>query len=798
MREIMDGGPHVPELAREHLASALRRAAAPRWRATWTEGVFRPGDPMHVLINVGGLTLYYFLMRAAARAGLGSRSARARRRSPSAPPRCAIVCCTGWRARRPGGDRRRDIPSTALAVRRSRSPAHRPSPQPTRSSPLAVAPDGARLRRRTRTRTPSRRLEFDAMHAGTLTHEAAGRHVSAHARRSRAPTCSRADQSSDTVSRLDQADLGDLQQVNLGFGCDPVRRRADARRRPRRRLLPGDERGRPPRRRSRRGGARQAALAATRAPSRSPATARRAYVTHYLTEEPSHDAHVSVVDLANKSVAQRVRDPGRHDHLRDAELGAGRLQPALRDRAHARRRARRGRGPALGRRHAGEQSQQGALQARAPASRTSPGRRCSRSSVRAVPRRRRRAATSTRRRSTTSRASASTRSTARQRRTWSARSTSTRRTTRTDIEFSPDGRVAYVVDLMFNSYHVFNTREGQDGETRRRSSPAVVATAPAARSPTSACVAGGAALGDAARRPFRMAPQAQITPIDGYDPVDPSVHAGEHRRRLRRRHVHGDRASSQMRGVPDGDRHGADRRARSRPTARRCTSPTTWRATSCRWPPRRAARRRRQAGQPPLHEQLDAARAAPTTTAQRGAGFCNHPGGAPARTDADCGTTPPCIRIAGLRAAPPRAAGVDASRAASPPTRCPPRILDGKILFNTAARDASVPNDVGLGAAAPLFNDAARDAQQDHRAAWSARRTTRRTSPAPRATPTSAARTGGRGTSRSSAPRCATRWTCAAGRASRRARAATTPATECFFDAACGDGHAYLQDEPAR
>ena len=34
-------------------------------------------------------------------------------------------------------------------------------------------------------------------------------------------------------------------------------------------------------------------------------------------------------------------------------------------------------------------------------------------------------------------------------------------------------------------------------------------------------------------------------------------------------------------------------------------------------------------------------------------------------------------------------------------------LLDGKILFNTAARDASVPNDVGLGAAAPLFNNAA-------------------------------------------------------------------------------------------
>ena len=31
----------------------------------------------------------------------------------------------------------------------------------------------------------------------------------------------------------------------------------------------------------------------------------------------------------------------------------------------------------------------------------------------------------------------------------------------TDIEFSADGTVAYVVDLMFNSYHVFNTARGR-------------------------------------------------------------------------------------------------------------------------------------------------------------------------------------------------------------------------------------------------------------------------------------------------------------------------------------------------
>src|SRR5262249_5928538 len=88
-----------------------------------------------------------------------------------------------------------------------------------------------------------------------------------------------------------------------------------------------------------------------------------------------------------------------------------------------------------------------------------------------------------------------------------------------------------------------------------------------------------------------------------------------------------------------------------------------------------------------------------------GVGFCNHPGGAACTSDADCGASPPCIRaqdcvplllgqpvstITGGIMADPLHAG----------------LLDGKILFNTAARDASVHNGVGLGAAAPLFNNA--------------------------------------------------------------------------------------------
>jgi TetR/AcrR family transcriptional regulator len=61
VREIMDSGPHLPVLAREHLGP-LFAAGGSEVARNMAEGVFRPGDPMHVLMNVGGLTLWYFLM----------------------------------------------------------------------------------------------------------------------------------------------------------------------------------------------------------------------------------------------------------------------------------------------------------------------------------------------------------------------------------------------------------------------------------------------------------------------------------------------------------------------------------------------------------------------------------------------------------------------------------------------------------------------------------------------------------------------------------------------------------------
>src|SRR4029453_5404975 len=62
-REIMDGGPYVGELARTHLARLFAAGTAEVAR-NMERGIFRPGDPMHVLINVAGITLYYFQMRS--------------------------------------------------------------------------------------------------------------------------------------------------------------------------------------------------------------------------------------------------------------------------------------------------------------------------------------------------------------------------------------------------------------------------------------------------------------------------------------------------------------------------------------------------------------------------------------------------------------------------------------------------------------------------------------------------------------------------------------------------------------
>ena len=90
---------------------------------------------------------------------------------------------------------------------------------PTRSSPLGVAADGRVFVVNPDANTVSR-LEFSLMHVGTLTHE---QPVGTYPRTLAldATHVFTADQKSDTVSRRDQADLGNLVQANLGPGCNP-------------------------------------------------------------------------------------------------------------------------------------------------------------------------------------------------------------------------------------------------------------------------------------------------------------------------------------------------------------------------------------------------------------------------------------------------------------------------------------------------------------------------------------------------------------------------------------------------
>src|SRR5262249_36824403 len=124
----------------------------------------------------------------------------------------------------------------------------------------------------------------------------AGRHVST------------AEQNSDTVSRRDQADLGNLQQVNLGFGCNPYgaapipggggvvitcQGTSEA-------VLLGLDLGVVARVSLPWPNARAIPVSSNGA---------TAYITHFITAEPNLDAHVSVVDLGQKSVAKVLNIP---------------------------------------------------------------------------------------------------------------------------------------------------------------------------------------------------------------------------------------------------------------------------------------------------------------------------------------------------------------------------------------------------------------------------------------------------------------------------------------------------------
>ncbi len=184
---------------------------------------------------------------------------------------------------------------------------------PTRSSHIAVAPDGHVFVVNPDSNSVAR-LEFNAMHVGTLTHE---QHVGSCNPSSTFDACYprtvavggsyvyTANQNDDSVSRFDQADLGNPKTVGadvLGTGCNPygvattpAGDRVLVSCQGTSQLLVFDA-----------GLALQNRIALPWPNARAIAVSsdgRTAYVTHYLTIEPSSDAHVSKVDLANASVA---------------------------------------------------------------------------------------------------------------------------------------------------------------------------------------------------------------------------------------------------------------------------------------------------------------------------------------------------------------------------------------------------------------------------------------------------------------------------------------------------------------
>ena len=89
---------------------------------------------------------------------------------------------------------------------------------PTRSSPLAVAPDGTVFAVNPDSSTVAR-LDFSGL-VGVLTHEAlVGKYPRTVALAG--SWAFTADQASDSVTRVDQADLGSPATVDLGVGCNP-------------------------------------------------------------------------------------------------------------------------------------------------------------------------------------------------------------------------------------------------------------------------------------------------------------------------------------------------------------------------------------------------------------------------------------------------------------------------------------------------------------------------------------------------------------------------------------------------
>ncbi len=586
---------------------------------------------------------------------------------------------------------------------------------PTRSSHIAVAPDGHVFVVNPDSNTVAR-LEFDAMHVGTLTNE---QHVGSCTAASTFDQCYprtvavggtyvyTANQNDDSVSRFNQADLGSPETIGedvLGIGCNPYGVAATAAgdrvlvscQGTSQLLILDPNLGLVSRLQLTWPNARAIAISSD---------GQTGYVTHYLTEEPSSDAHVSKVDLANASVAAVFAIPADATTCETQNSGQGPLNEVsaivlMPDGAPA---------EVAGQLWVGGEQENNlskGLFKREPMLASKPGAAMFPFTYTPFPNRG-----------------------AYNRNIMKPSFHDIIRlgiykldagdghkigkidideaTETSDIQFSLDGTAAYVVDQGFNSYHVFNTVKGQrpNDVTTIFAPPSIFG--PGGAQPTHVCIP--AALDSVtSERPFRLAPEAQIVieagnvdALDGnFNPVNTGVDFDTANYMTT--------GSSRMRRVPDGVGTGPMGVA---------LSPDGNTVYVANFLSRNvvpvAAAFPLDAGGKPLNLRCSNN---PAVTCGTGndcngsAGFCNHPGGATCNTDADCGMNPPCVQTADCI---PLVLGQPVSSItgdlAIDPTvdALPAALLDGKILFDTAARDSSLTNGVGLTQAAPLFDNAA-------------------------------------------------------------------------------------------
>jgi len=596
---------------------------------------------------------------------------------------------------------------------------------PPRSTAIAVAPDGHVFVVNPDSNTVAR-LEFDVMHAGTRTHEAA---VGQYPR-----TLALDDthvfvacQNDDTVYRLDQATLGNPTHVDLGTGCNPYGVAASGAN-----VLVSCQ------------GTSELVILGTDLtvtgrvklawPNARGVTTdgTKAWVSHYLTEEPGDDLHVSVVDVANKSVAsvftvqsdRTTCETQNSGHGPLNLIGAIALMPAG--------------APAevAGQVWIGgvqENNTSKGLFKRASQFASRPGARMF--DLTYAPFVEGGASRNTYKPSFHDIARFGIYKLDATDGHYVGKIDIDEANIASDIQFSDDGTAAYVVDVMFNSYHVFNTVRGQrardvttlfggpsrlgpggwNGACVDATQKVLCADPPPAACSPIRCVLDSDCPTDAtcvnqdtgcipealasvvSERPFRMQPQAQITTIDGYDPAD--VNGGPVNTGVEFDTVHFmNTGESRMRAVPDAIGTapmglGLAPDGETVYVANYLARNVVQVAAALPLDP---------GSQHPDNFRCSAnftLRCGTTTDCPAGIGFCNHPGGASCTKDADCGTAGPCVSS---NDCVPVLLGQPVTTTAADPL--PAALLDGKILFNTAARDSSVPNGVGLGQAAPIFN----------------------------------------------------------------------------------------------